>query len=139
MTKFCIRSFQKRTKQYCHAVMGCSKCQRRPQVAPEVSKPIAYLINLKISTSTIPSAWKTANVTPIYKSGDPNSYQQISVHPLISKVMERAVQSQLVAFIIKHNLLWIHQSKFRKKHSTETAAVYFVNHEQTDDDWVYPY
>ena len=119
--------------------MGCSKCQRRPQVAPEVSKPIAYLINLKISTSTIPSAWKTANVTPIYKSGDPNSYQQISVHPLISKVMERAVQSQLVAFIIKHNLLWIHQSKFRKKHSTETAAVYFVNHEQTDDDWVYPY
>lgn len=118
---------------------NCSKCQRRPQVAPEVSKPIAYLINLKISTSTIPSAWKTANITPIYKSGDPNSYQQISVHPLNSKVMERAVQSQFVAFIIKHNLLWIHQSEFRKKHSTETAAVYFVNHEQADDDWVYPY
>ena len=47
--------------------------------------------------------------------------------------MERAIQSQLVAFLIKHNLLSIYQSGFRK-HSTETAAVYFVDHilEQMD-------
>ena len=48
--------------------------------------------------------------------------------------MERAIQSQLVAFLIKHNLLSFNQSGFRKKHSTETAAVYFVDHilEQMD-------
>ena len=93
--------------------------------APEVSEPIAYLINLTISTSTIPPEWKTAKVTPIYKSGDksdPNKYRPISILPLISKVMERAVQSQIVAFLIKHNLLSTHPSGFRKKHSTETAA-----------------
>ena len=36
--------------------------------ALEVSEPITYIINLTISTSTIPSEWKTAKVTPIYKS-----------------------------------------------------------------------
>ena len=105
--------------------------------APEVSESISYIINLTISTSTIPSEWKTAKVTPIYKSGDksdPNNYRPISVLPLISKVMERAIQSQLIAFLNKHNLLSINQSGFRKKHSTETAAVYFVDHilEQMD-------
>ena len=56
--------------------------------APEVSELITYIINLTISTSTIPSEWKTAKVTPIYKSGDksdPNNYRPISVLPLISK------------------------------------------------------
>ena len=43
-------------------------------------------------------------VTPIHKSGDksdPNNDRPISVLPLISKVMERAIQSQLVAFLTK--------------------------------------
>ena len=106
--------------------------------APEVSELITYIINLTISTSTIPSEWKTTQVTPIYKSGDksdPNKYSPISVLPLISKVMERSIQSHLVAFLnIKHNLLSINQSGFWKKHSTETAAGYFVDHilEQVD-------
>lgn len=41
-------------------------------------------------------------VTPIYKSGDagdPNNYRPISVLPLISKEMERAIQSQLACGI----------------------------------------
>ena len=99
--------------------------------APEVSESITYIINLTISASRIPSEWKPAKVTPIYKSGDksdPNNYRPISVLLLISKVMERAIQSQLVAFLIRQNLLSINQSGFRKKHPTETAAVYFVDH-----------
>ena len=109
--------------------------------ANEISIPVAYLINLTISTCMIPSEWKTAKVTPIYKSGDksdPNNYRPISVLPLISKVMERAIQSQLVAFLIRNNSLSVHQSGFRKKHSTETATVHFVDHilEQMDKQMI---
>ena len=78
--------------------------------APEVSESITYTINLTISTSKIPSEWKITKVNPIYKSGDNsdlNNYHPISVLPLISKVMERAIQSQLVGFLTKHNLLSI--------------------------------
>ena len=96
--------------------------------ASEISRPIAYLINSSISTCMIPSELKSAKVTPIYKSGDksaPNNYCTISVFPLISKIMECAIQFQLVAFLTKKSSLSVHQSKFCKKHSTETATVYF--------------
>jgi len=48
--------------------------------------------------------------------------------------MERAIQSQLVAFLTKNNSLSVHQSGFRKKHFTKTATVHFVDHilEQMD-------
>jgi len=38
--------------------------------APEIAKPIAYLINLTIFTGIIPQEWKEAKVTPIFKSGE---------------------------------------------------------------------
>ena len=65
--------------------------------APEIAKPIAYLINLSILTGIIPQEWKEAKVTPIFKSDekdDVNNYRPISVLPLISKIMERTVQVQ---------------------------------------------
>ena len=61
-------------------------------------------------------------------NSDPNNYGPISVLPLISKIMARAIQSQIEAFLIKHKLPSIYPSGFRKKHSTETAVVYFVDH-----------
>ena len=97
--------------------------------APVMAKPITYLVNLTISTGVIPSEWKDARVTPIFKSGesnDENNYSLISVLPLVSKVMERAVQVQFLAFLTVHDLRSLNQSGFRKKHSTETAIVYLT-------------
>ena len=37
--------------------------------AIQIAKPLTHIMNLSISTATIPSEWKTAIVTPIYKSG----------------------------------------------------------------------
>ena len=34
-----------------------------------IAKPITYLINLTISSGVIPSQWKEAKVTPIFKAG----------------------------------------------------------------------
>ena len=89
------------------------------------------MVNLAISTGVIASEWKDARVTPIFKSGarnDENNYRPISVLPLVSKVMEHAIQVQFLAFLTVHDLLSIHQSGFRKKHSTETAVVYLTDH-----------
>jgi len=94
------------------------------------SKPVTYLINLTISSGEIPSQWKEARVTPIYKTGkkdDENNYRPISVLPLVSKVMKSAIQVQLLSFLDKNKVLSVFQSCFRKKHSTETAVVYLVD------------
>jgi len=47
--------------------------------------------------------------------------------PLVSKVMERAVQVQFLAFLTAHDLLSVNQSGFRENHSTETAIVYLTD------------
>lgn len=96
-----------------------------------IAKPLAYIINLTISTGEIPMEWKEAKVTPVFKSGkrsEENNYRPISVLPLISKIMERSIQVQLVAFLTENNVLSTYQSGFRKKHSTETAVIYLVDH-----------
>ena len=69
--------------------------------APVIAKPITYLVNLCILTGLILSEWKDARVTPIIKSearNDVNDYRPISVLPLLSKIMERAIQVQFLAF-----------------------------------------
>ena len=38
--------------------------------APTICKPLAYICNLSLLTSTFPSEWKQAKVTPIFKDGD---------------------------------------------------------------------
>ena len=57
-----------------------------------------------------------------------NGRFSFSVLPLVSKIMERAVQVQLLAFFEVNKVLSLYQSGFRKKHSTETAVVHLVDH-----------
>ena len=38
--------------------------------APIICNSLSYICNLSLFTSTFPSAWKQAKVTPIFKDGD---------------------------------------------------------------------
>jgi len=43
-----------------------------------IATPLCYIINLFIQTSTVPTAWKTAKIIPIFKSGnssEPGNYR----------------------------------------------------------------
>ena len=55
-----------------------------------------------MKTSIFPDDWKKAKVTPIFKSGDRSdvgNYRPISILPIVSKIIERAVHNQLYAYI----------------------------------------
>ena len=46
-------------------------------------------------------AWKKSNVTPVHKGGntdDPGNYRPISVVPIVAKVFEKMIASQLNMF-----------------------------------------
>ena len=67
--------------------------------APAISEILAHIINSCIETSDIPSEWKTARITPLYKEGkkdDPNNYRPISVLPFISKILEKVINKDLL-------------------------------------------
>ena len=53
---------------------------------------------------------------------------QSQFSPLVSKVMERAIQVQLLSFLDDNKVLSVFQSGFRKKHSSETVVFYLVDH-----------
>ena len=55
------------------------------------------------------------------------NYGPISLLPIISKVLEKIISSQLKIFLFKNNLLPTAQFAYRAQHSTENAFVYAVN------------
>ena len=98
--------------------------------AAVIAKPLAYIINLSLSTGTVPTEWKTARITPIHKSGDvtkADNYRPISILPAVSKILEKAVQKQLLNHLEENNLLSDSQFGYRKKRSTELATALFLD------------
>ena len=97
-------------------------------VANEISKPLAFIINKSLSSSTVPDLWKISKVTPLYKSdskSDFSNYRPISVLPCLSKVLEKVVQ--LSNYLEKHYLLKSSQFGFRPRRSTELACSLLVD------------
>ena len=92
--------------------------------APALSKPLTTLINRSLAEGSIPSDWKHAVVTPVYKSGpvsDAANYRPISTLPVFSKILERAVHSMVYSYLQENHLLSNYQSGFRSLHSTSTC------------------
>ena len=54
-----------------------------------------------------------------------DNYRPISLLPVLSKVLERAVHFQLYNYLQQHKILSPYQCGFRKRHSTEFAALSF--------------
>ena len=102
------------------------------QFAPIIHPAIRLIINQSLFTGIFPQNLKHAIVSPIYKgkNSDPQefvNYRPISLLPTLSKVIEKVVQSQLHRYMSENNLFTNSQYGFRSNHSTEHAAIEFVD------------
>ena len=94
--------------------------------ADMLADPIAHIVNFSIMSEAVPSGLKDARVIPLFKKGsrlDPGNYRPVSILNILSKVLERAVCSQLTSYLGTKNVLYGFQSGFRGKFSTETCLV----------------
>lgn len=94
--------------------------------ANSIVEPVAHIINLSITTETVPSSFKDAKVLPLFKKGsklDPGNYRPVSILSVLSKVLERVVHTQLKEYLEKRDLLYKNQSGFRGKYSTDTCLI----------------
>jgi exonuclease III len=60
-----------------------------------VAVPLTQIMNASLKKGTVPSSWKKARVTPIFKADSPlspSNYRPISILPVCMKIFERAVQ-----------------------------------------------
>ena len=83
-------------------------------LAPKLSVIFRNLIR----TGDFPSAWRTANVTPIPKTSPPSihpeNYRPISITPCISKVYEKIICDRLMRYVEGKHLLPDGQFAYRK-------------------------
>ena len=87
---------------------------------------LTHILNCSLRNGVVPSQWKCARVTPIYKSGDRTSlenYRPISVIPIFAKIMEKVVYIQVHDYLTENEILSDCQSGFRPLHSTESALL----------------
>ncbi|CAB4044229.1 Hypothetical predicted protein, partial [Paramuricea clavata] len=95
-----------------------------------IAAPLAYIINLSLSSGIYPAQWKNAKIIPVYKSGsvsELDNYHPISILPAISKIVERLVHDQLAKFLEDSSLFSPTQFGFRSKYSTGLAVTYFTD------------
>ena len=86
--------------------------------ASELKGVLTYIINLSIDTENVPDEMKFAKVKPLFKKGsrlDASNYRPVSILPIVSKILERAVYKQVVDYLDKNNLLYENQSGFWKR------------------------
>ena len=90
-----------------------------------------HLRNESLSQGIFPLKWAIGNITPIPKEGsplDPGNWRPITILPLPSKIMERAVHYQLVNYFEENSYFHNRQHGFREKHSTITAINQVLRH-----------
>ena len=85
-----------------------------------------------MSVGAVPSVWKQAVITPVFKKGpaaDPSNYRPISQTSVFSKLMERVICADLTPYLISHGFINENQYGFVSKRSTLTNLLESV------DDW----
>ena len=91
-----------------------------------VGPHLLHIINSCIRGCDMPAEWKAATVTPLYKKGDrsdPSNYRPISIIPVVAKLCERVICTQLMTYLTSHCILCPQQYGFRPGLSTEAAML----------------
>ena len=84
------------------------------------------IFNTSLTLGVFPDIWKLAKVSPIFKTGarnNKNNYRPISVLSISSKLIEKIVHDQLLAFMQLCKILILNQFSFKKLHSTITSLI----------------
>ena len=85
-----------------------------------LAKPLSLLFNSSIENNIIPSEWKRANITPIFKTGDKakvENYRPVSLTPFYGKVLEKIIKKRIEIFLSETKLINDSQHGFLKGRS----------------------
>ena len=84
-----------------------------------------------MSLGTFPVILKTGIVSPVYKKGNQqlfDNYRPISTLPIFSKLYEKIIDKRIYSYLITKNVLYDKQFGFRKNHYTSHAINYSIKY-----------
>ncbi|XP_054267049.1 uncharacterized protein LOC128989202 [Macrosteles quadrilineatus] len=106
-------------------------CHILKSIIHHIIDPLTELINLCLVKGVFPECLKIARTVPIHKKGDfsvISNYRPISILPVLSKILESIIKSQLLDYFEENNLLSTSQHGFRRGRSTVTALISLMEH-----------
>ena len=95
-----------------------------------IAPPLTIIINHMLNTGIFPDKLKISKVIPLFKKGDDklfSNYRPISLLSSISKIFEKFIFIQVSKYFEINNLIFNNQYGFRKKYSTEIAALHLID------------
>ena len=99
------------------------------EIVDQFSTPLANLFNLSLEEGIVPSEWKEANITPLFKKGSrkkPENYRPVSLTSVVCKLLETLIRDHMVEFLVKHKLINTYQHGFLKARSCLTNLLCFL-------------
>jgi hypothetical protein len=100
------------------------------EASHELSQPLCDLFNASLLCRKVPSTWKVAHVSAIFKKGDssfPNNYRPIFLLNTMEKVFDRLIFKHLFNHIQANNFLIPVQSGFIPGDSTVNQLVFIYD------------
>ena len=90
-------------------------------VASSLVKPLCVIFNTSIRTGKLPSDWKKAHISAVFKKGDrefPSNYRPISLTSIVCKILESLLRDHIVDYLQCNNLFSSKQYGFVPGRST---------------------
>ena len=69
------------------------------EIVEQISTPLAKLFNLSLEEGIVPSEWKEANITPLFKKGSrnkPENYRPVSLTSVVCKLLETLIKDHII-------------------------------------------
>ena len=100
------------------------------QAANELATLLCHFFNFSKESCSLPVSWKTSNVCPIFKSGDPSipsNYRLVSFLNTMEKVFEKIIYKHVFNYLIEIRFFTPSQSGFLPGDSTINQLIFLYN------------
>ena len=99
------------------------------EIAPAIVKPLQWIFSSTMHSGKLPSIWKQANVSPIFKKGKKqhaSNYRPVSLTCILCKVQESMIRDDIIAHMNANQLISSRQFGFLSGRSTILQLLHVV-------------
>ena len=93
--------------------------------------PLSHIFNLSLKYGVVPSQFKIAKVSPVFKKGGNleslNDYRSINLLSVFSKILEKLVSIQLKDYLYQNDIIHPYQFGFQEGNSTIHPMIHMLN------------